>query len=944
MARPTNVKLELDTSQGKTLSATWTWNAAHTDSFIVQWEYRTKATMHVPYGYYMPDPVTVAANSSIPDGTVVTVLTDSAEIWSSKASSAYIIERVAFGTDLTLVNLDAEYCVVKSSKGTTGYIYAKYCSSSKTKYKSAPRKSTFSIPDEAAQVWVYITPVSETYTITSTDADGNQLNSAEVFYWQGERSTGVGMWVIDIVEPPTPSAPTLTLSDDGMTITAVVKGLTQLATSPELREQVCFIVLEATSAGVASGAPLAQVDHGIVTATLSGTATFQSSKLRRGHSYVVQARVGVYYNAALASNGNWSATNYQLWWGEWSEESEAIATQPGYFSTLTAQASSKTSIIISWEASGGATSYEIYYSPGTTELSGRDILADPDSYGSDFYQTITGIDKNTHNYTIGGLTSGQTYYFRVKAVNDTDTAYSSEFSIVSATVGSKPSPPSTWAYSYVAELGSIADLYFTHNSSDNSKCTKYKVHYAVYSSSETLIDEYETETLVPKASSEDDSTIIQVKLDTSKWSNEVRVKWKIATAGVTEEYSEWSIERVLNVYGKPVISTTLVANSELSDDGVTYKIKSFPIQIDGVIDAGLQYPTGIRLTVTTLEAYTAVDFQGRPVHIPANTQIYSKVYYGDWRQNHIAMVTMLLLPMQITLKNDTLYQIDIVASMSTGLSATQVYTIRTAWESQTMIPEASIGYNTSAYCTYIRPRCRDIDGVYLDNVTLSVYRRDYDGGFVEIASGISSDSNATVTDPHPSLNFVSYRIVAVSDETGEIAYADTQNYKVGVHAIVIQWDDEWTPFNVSEGLTSEQPWSGSLLALPYNIDTSDSTEVDTSLVEYAGRSHPVSYYGTHIGTSSIWNTDIPKRDLDTLFQIRRLQSYCGDVYVREPSGVGYWANIVVTYNIRHCELTVPITFTVKRVEPPVERSSSNENFDFITTDSVGDIKNVLSII
>lgn len=944
MARPTNVKLELDTDQGKTLVATWTWNAAHTDSFIVQWEYHTAADIGNPWVYHTADIVTVSANTTIPTGTVVTVLTDGAAIWSSKESSASVLERVAFGTDLTLVNLDGEYCVVKTSKGATGYIYSKYCSASKTKYKSAIRESTFNFPDEAAQVWVYITPVSETYTITSTDADGNQLNSSEVFYWQGERSTGVGMWVRDIVEPPTPSAPTLTLSDNGLTLTAVVKGLTQLATSPELREQVCFIILEATAAGVASDTPWAQVDHGIVTATLGGTATFQTSKLAAGHSYVAQARVGTYYNSANASNGNWSGTNYNLWWGDWSEESEAIATRPGRFDTISARASSKTAVELSWSASGGASSYEIYYTSGTDEVSGRTILADPDSYGSSFYQTITGVSKNTLNYTIGGLTTGQTYWFRVKAVNDTGSAFSEVSTIVSAIVGSKPSPPTTWAYSYTAKLGDVVDLYCSHNSSDNSKCTKYKVHYTVYSSDEKLIDDYESEVTVPTASSEDNSTIIRIQLNTSKWTTDVTVKWKVSTAGVTGEYSDWSIERSLTIYTEPVIVTSLVANSELSDDGLTYNIKSFPIRFDGRIDAGLQYPTGIRLTVTTLEAYTAVDFQGRPISIPANTQIYTKTYYGDWRQNHIAMVTMLLLPMQVSLNNDIQYRIDIVASMSSGLMATQTYTIHTAWESQTMIPEASIGYNTSQYCTYVRPWCRDEDGNYLDDITLSVYRRDYDGGFIEVETGIQSDSNATVTDPHPSLNYVSYRIVAVSNETGEIAYADTQNYKVGVHAIVIQWDDEWNDFNVVNGHASEQPWTGSLLVLPYNIDTSDSTSIDTSLVEYAGRSHPVSYYGTHIGTSSTWNTDIPKRDLDTLFQIRRLQSFCGDVYVREPTGVGYWANITVTYNITHCELTIPVTFTIKRVEPPAERSGSNENYEIAKTDSIGDLEEILSII
>ena len=40
----------------------------------------------------------------------------------------------------------------------------------------------------------------------------------------------------------------------------------------------------------------------------------------------------------------------------------------------------------------------------------------------------------------------------------------------------------------------------------------------------------------------------------------------------------------------------------------------------------------------------------------------------------------------------------------------------------------------------------------------------------------------------------------------------------------------------------------------------------------------------------------------------------GDVYVREPSGSGYWANIKVSFSQTHCDLVIPISFTVTRVE------------------------------
>ena len=40
----------------------------------------------------------------------------------------------------------------------------------------------------------------------------------------------------------------------------------------------------------------------------------------------------------------------------------------------------------------------------------------------------------------------------------------------------------------------------------------------------------------------------------------------------------------------------------------------------------------------------------------------------------------------------------------------------------------------------------------------------------------------------------------------------------------------------------------------------------------------------------------------------------GDVYVRQPSGSGYWASIKVSFSQTHCEVTIPVTLDITRVE------------------------------
>ena len=203
----------------------------------------------------------------------------------------------------------------------------------------------------------------------------------------------------------------------------------------------------------------------------------------------------------------------------------------------------------------------------------------------------------------------------------------------------------------------------------------------------------------------------------------------------------------------------------------------------------------------------------------------------------------------------------------------------------------------------------------LPDTSLSVYRREFDGAFKEIATNIVNGSNTWVPDPHPALDYARYRIVAIDNSTGSVSYCDLPGYPVGEKAVIIQWNEEWSYFDVTnEDEMEKPPWEGSMLKLPYNIDVADKYDADVSLVEYIGRKNPVSYYGTQIGETASWKVDIDKKDEETLYALRRLAIWMGDVYVREPSGSGYWAHIKVSFSQTHCELTIPVTLDITRVE------------------------------
>ena len=180
---------------------------------------------------------------------------------------------------------------------------------------------------------------------------------------------------------------------------------------------------------------------------------------------------------------------------------------------------------------------------------------------------------------------------------------------------------------------------------------------------------------------------------------------------------------------------------------------------------------------------------------------------------------------------------------------------------------------------------------------------------------LKAPSGVNVVDPHPALNYARYRLVAKENTTGRVTAYDTRPIPVGEKAIVLQWNENWTDF-IADGtiIPSENAWAGSMLKLPYNIDISATIDKEITDVNYIGRENPVSYYGTHLSEKSKWTTVIPRDDTETIYALRRLQKYMGDVYVREPSGIGYWAHVDVEFPINHMTVTSTVNLTITRVE------------------------------
>ena len=568
-------------------------------------------------------------------------------------------------------------------------------------------------------------------------------------------------------------------------------------------------------------------------------------------------------------------------YSDWSEYSDSVNSLPSVPSIKTCKARSETSVYLEWSAVKTAKTYDIEYATKKEYFD-----------GSNATQTTTGIEF-TH-YELTGLESGENYFFRVRAVNS-DSVHSGWSSIKSVVIGKEPAAPTTWSSTTTATVGEDVILYWMHNSRDESSETKASLVIVVGGAvnGHTI-----------KKEEEEEDKVSSFVLSTSSYTEGEKIEWKVCTAGITGAYGEYSVFRTIDIYAPPVLEL----NVTNSDGDALDTLKSFPFYIKGLAGPSTQAPIGYHVNITANESYETVDNVGNFKMVNAGESVYSK--YVDTSE-------ALMLEMSannVDLENNISYTITCVVSMNSGLTAEASSEFIVSWTDMEYEPNAEISIDEETLTASIRPYCENENGILIEGVLLSVYRRDYDGNFTEIGTDIDNTKATFITDPHPALDYARYRIVAKTVSTGAISYCDMAGYPVGGNAVIIQWEEDWTSFDVyNEDALEEASWSGSMLRLPYNIDVSDTHKTDVSLIEYIGREYPVSYYGTQRGVTSTWNVEVPKEDVETLYALRRLAKWMGDVYVREPSGSGYWASISVSFSQKHCELTIPVTLNITRV-------------------------------
>lgn len=676
------------------------------------------------------------------------------------------------------------------------------------------------------------------------------VNDKEVAYW-----TGVGSTVIyNMSENPPSNINTPTVTINGFELTSTVDGVTD--------GKADFIQFQ-----VYDGDTLYRTAEVRVEAC---RAIFTCA-IKDGGKYRVRAR------AVNRQDKGYIITRT---YGEWTSFSGENVSGPTTVTNVKVVATTTKSVRVTWTPVDTATSYKIEY---TKDASYFDTSSEVQSV------TVTKAEAN-----ISGLDSSE-WFFRVQAINPGgESAWSN---VVSTIIGTKPEPPTTWSLTTTAIIGEEIVLYWVHNCEDGSTMTEATIEIDINGTIEShIIAPSQNDTVQQEA-------IQSYKFTPSGYDEGAIIKWRVKTKGLVPDYGDWSVQRTINLYAPPSLSLVI----SVDDAGM---LTALPLHVSLSSGPSTQTPISYHVSIIANTSYETSDDVGNGMYVSSGSEVYSKALDISDPNYEFDISAG-----DVRLEDGQIYTIAATVSMNSGLTAETTIQFMVIWSDYEFMPDASIGIDERVLSAYINPFAWDSNYSLAENVTLAVYRREYNGGFTKIADNIPNDRITTVVDPHPSLDYARYRIVAKSEVTGSVSYEDLPGYPIGDSSIVIQWDEKWSNFDYSYEDEMEEPiWAGSMLKLPYNVDVSESNDPDTSLIEYIGRKHPVSYYGTHRREKATWSTDIDKKDKKTIYALRRLSAWAGDVYVREPSGLGYWAQIKVTMPIKHLDLVIPVTFEITRVE------------------------------
>lgn len=573
-----------------------------------------------------------------------------------------------------------------------------------------------------------------------------------------------------------------------------------------------------------------------------------------------------------------------------------------------------------------------------------------------------GSGGSSHTVAVTGLDRGRTWYFRVR--KKAESGQGDWSATASCMIEGEQEPAEEIAAPTAIDTlaGYASDeaitLAWVHNSAQESTQSGYQVEVTV-----TKPGGLPTSRVVEAMEPTDGSTYT---LDVGDWglaADGTRVEWRVRTCGAQfRVYGPWSRTQSFQVFARPAASVS-----------VPSEVHAFPIEVEAsAVSSGggslSDENAAISYTVEIVagEGFEYEDRDGTMRHVAEGEVVFTRTIDSRDEGFDPSGWVCAVGAMDARIIGGIAYNARATVLTAQGMRAEAEVGFTAYWDDTMPDPFCTAERDLEGYTVLLAPFCgsysyeegpdvpsgdvppaeemtaderdamdewvvtpapQDYASEYIDgpaepivmnrevydlreNTVLSVYRVTPSGP-VEIATNMPNDGSAACLDPHPDFGSTTYRAVATDTETG-LQSAYEFEVEMPIDRIVVQWDEQWVEGGVESFFAA---YMGNRIELNHNMETSETYAQDAALREYAGRSHPVSYYGTQQGqTASIGGVLVKGYEEETLRKVRELAAWRGDAYVREPLGTGYWANVRPSVSSTFGSAAISVTLDVARVE------------------------------
>ena len=624
-----------------------------------------------------------------------------------------------------------------------------------------------------------------------------------------------------------------------------------------------FLVVKYMSAGEPNGFYIGIIPHGQTSVTVQCPAWESTSRVRFG----VFAVVGT-YEATTRADG---VTSYAVTPTMKSSLTTYGGTVPAAPQTVTlSQTATPGTVRVAFDWSWtAATSAELSWADHEDAWESTD---GPDTY------TLA----NTHAsaWNISGLTTGKTWYIRVRLAtgNGNDTTYGAYSEIMSIDLSSAPAVPILSLSSGVITEDGTVTASWAYVSTDGS-VQAYAEVAEVVGTSHTILATAESAQHVDIAAAD------------AGWATGESHLLAVRVSSASGRMSDWS-DPIAVAIAEPL--TAEITQISLEQQTIT---------VDGVGRTVLSL-TERPLTVTVTGAgaggtTTVIIERAETYHVsrPDETE------YNGFEGETVAIYSQ-VGEAQITI-DELIGHLDdgagyrLIATVQDGLgqSAQAVQEFEVHWDHQALVPEAFVEIRQEQAAAVLYPiapmgaAVTDVCDIY----RLSADRPEliYEGA----AFG------GTYVDPYPALGPHGGHRFVLRTENGDYITADDELAWTDVAADTLDTDQAIIDFGAGR------------VYLEYEMDVTHSWKKDFTETRYLGGSVQGDW-NPAVSRNGTLTAVLALEDTDTIAEMRRLAAYTGICHVRTPDGSSYAADVQVSEARKQGtgHAIIEFTLTITRVD------------------------------